>query len=292
MGYANGDLSIEDLRFTKARVISGPYGGPAVYASFTGTVLLKGLEVVDTSSYNQGGALNITANTALTIQNISIGNVQASFAGAIQAYSYGNITIQDTAIENASAVNYGGMSVSGFGSGSLTNISNVRLNNCTAESSTGGMYVSGSTNIAFDNVELSNCTGGSGTGGMNLVILGSYITLNNIRLTNCSSEGTGGGITVSALNTSLSVTNSQFINCRAKEAANLFVGFSVIIEDCSFTNCNARNSGKALSGSSRTTESFLIKNSSFVNDSGLVNLGAPTTDVNIGHINLTGNILV
>jgi fibronectin-binding autotransporter adhesin len=235
--------------------------GGAIALESTSSIA-RTVQIIDTSftanttsgvQFQEGGAITVTGNIALSITDGVFSNNTASTAGGhIWAETGASLTIDGTSFVGGGSRDFGGVRFPATIAPNAVSISNTTFRNLTATPNTlgqggdvGALFVSGA-NVSIRDVVIENCraknVGGIRTNGISTT---SAITVENVLIANCaatsfdaggSNGGEFGGGEIAGGNTI--VRNVTVRDCAAKIYAGLRVtgNTSALIENSRFTN--------------------------------------------------------
>lgn len=199
---------------------SSVYGGAGVFLRDTFNVVIKDSTIRNNSSaFSGGGILAYETTTQLRIEGTNIiSNSSGVYGGGIYAIA-DNATLVDVLVKENSSHFGGGLH---FYRNDIS-LQNVDIQNNTATSRYGGMYLGGSSPTLTD-VSLTNNTasGGDYGGGS---ISGANASITNLTVMNNTASGSYGGLYISG--NDLTLSQATIKGNRTNTGNNHYAGLSV-----------------------------------------------------------------
>lgn len=280
--------------------ISYPGGyGVATSAAYT----MDGGGLITLSGGNANRVLNVQANAALTLTNLSVinGNAGADYGGCIFNFS-GKLRLDNVTLQNCRTADtyLGGaiytsgnsrLTVSGsrilsgtsshgggiFSGGTLVIVNSIIADNRATTGDGGGLNVTGNATISGSQIERNRASGGDGGGlyaasASNVTIQNSLLASN---VTTVTTFASGGGLYSLG---SLTVTNSTLSNNLARYGGGMDSEGTALLTNTTLSGNRATTAGGGMFNAGQTTvsNSTLSGNSANLSGGGIDNNGSLT----------------
>ncbi len=192
-------LTVTDI---SVRSGSSEHFGGGVYAYSCDHMDFQRVNIDSSHAATSGGAINLESSDYVTLAKIVITNSSAGSCGAIVIDSCTGVDMHDVSISGAHATGArgvgGGMCLNKCGSFSLHNLF---VDNSSAPSHGGGVYVTGSKELDIVNATVQRCRSEQGNGGGFFIDKrNDYLSFAEVNVIENVAGAEGGGVFMSSLN--------------------------------------------------------------------------------------------
>lgn len=285
---ANGTLEIDGGSFTDNHTILGD--GGAIFQN-DGSLTVgntSSVSFVNNSSSGNGGAISNDAGT-LIVTGTFTGN-SGSYGGALfYTTAAGTFTVSNSTFTNNTAAIGNAGAIRSGGNFTLTN--STFTNNSSTMNGGAIWHTTNSLSISNSTFNGNNSPGAIGGGAIYVVSASGTTTINNTNFTNQTAASAGGGIYIGTANVELN--GGAFTNNTATGnggAISVAAGSTLTIGNTggvNFSNNTTSASGGAVYYNGASL--FSVNNSTFQNNTALVNGGALMVANALSSLNVSGS---